>query len=143
MSQDWGTSSQIPAPSCQAGIIIRTNTGGGFEGDNSTVINGEESFQLNFRAGTVARIAEPDYATTSGPFVRVTPALLVRTLKDREANAHYLGETSAVSSTKTFAEALAGLDIEVTKIVSAHSARVGTMQDLQDALEAEVYQASR
>ena len=75
--------------------------------------------------------------------MRVTPALLVRTLKDREANAHYLGETSAVSSTKTFAKALAGLDIEVTKIVSAHSARVGTMQGLEDALEAEVYQASR
>ena len=31
--------------------------------------------------------------TTSGPFVRVTPALLLRTLNDRSANAHYLGET--------------------------------------------------
>jgi len=69
-------------------------SGGGFENHNSTIINGDESFQLNFRAGTVAQIAEPDYATTSGPFVRVTPALLIRTLKDREANAHYLGETT-------------------------------------------------
>lgn len=68
--------------------------GGGFENNNGTIINGEESYQLDFRAGTVARIAEPDYATTSGPFVRVTPALLIRTLKDREANAHFLGETA-------------------------------------------------
>lgn len=68
--------------------------GGGFEFHNSTIINGEDSFQLNLRAGTVARIAEPDYDTTSGPFVRVTPALLLRTLKEREANAHFLGETT-------------------------------------------------
>jgi glyoxylase-like metal-dependent hydrolase (beta-lactamase superfamily II) len=68
--------------------------GGGFEFRNGTIINGDDSYQLNFRAGTVAAIAEPDYDTTSGPFVRVTPALLLRTLKDREANAHFLGETT-------------------------------------------------
>ncbi len=73
-------------------VNVTTGSGGGFEFSNSTIINGDESYQINFRAGTVARIAEPDYATTSGPFVRVTPALLIRTLKDREANAHYLGE---------------------------------------------------
>lgn len=69
------------------------NAGGGFENRTRTIINDDESYQLNLRAGTAARIAEPDFDTTSGPFVRVTPALLVRTLKDREANAHYLGET--------------------------------------------------
>lgn len=68
--------------------------GGGFEADGGTIINGDESYQLDFRAGTVARIAEPDFDTTSGPFVRVTPALLVRTLQDRAANAYYLGEAS-------------------------------------------------
>ena len=76
-------------------VTRANNNGGGFEADQGTIINGEDSFQLNFRAGTVAQIAEPDFATTSGPFVRVTPALLVRTLKDREANAHFLGETTA------------------------------------------------
>jgi glyoxylase-like metal-dependent hydrolase (beta-lactamase superfamily II) len=70
-----------------------SNNGGGFEAYNGTIVNGDESFQLDFRAGTVARIAEPDFATTSGPFVRVTPVLLVRTLADRAANAYYLGET--------------------------------------------------
>ena len=69
-------------------------TGGGFENNNRTIINGEESYQVDFRAGTVARVAEPDFATTSGPFIRVTPALLIRTLKDREANAHFLGDTT-------------------------------------------------
>lgn len=69
------------------------NSGGGFESRTGTIINGEESFQIDYRAGTIANIAEPDFDTASGPFVRVTPALLLRTLNDRSANAHYLGET--------------------------------------------------
>ncbi|MEM7430665.1 MAG: MBL fold metallo-hydrolase [Pseudomonadota bacterium] len=69
--------------------------GGGFEFSNSTIINGEESYQINHRSGTVQQIAEPDYDATSGPFVRVTPALLMRTLNDRRNNAHFLGETTA------------------------------------------------
>jgi glyoxylase-like metal-dependent hydrolase (beta-lactamase superfamily II) len=73
-------------------VTHTTNNGGGFESYNGTIINGDDSFQLDFRAGTAAKIAEPDYATTSGPFVRVTPVLLVRTLQDRAANAYYLGE---------------------------------------------------
>jgi glyoxylase-like metal-dependent hydrolase (beta-lactamase superfamily II) len=75
-------------------VNLAAGSGGGFEFNNGTIINGDDSYQLNFRAGTVSGIAEPDYDTTSGPFVRVTPALLLRTLKDREANAHFLGETS-------------------------------------------------
>ncbi len=69
------------------------NNGGGFEARNRTIINGDESYQINYRAGTIAKIAEPDFDTTSGPFIRVTPALLLRTLNERAANAHYLGET--------------------------------------------------
>lgn len=94
----WDTSDSdgVDAIDIENSVFVTrgTNSGGGFEADQGTIINGEDSFQLNFRAGTVARIAEPDFATTSGPFVRVTPALLIRTLKDREANAHYLGETT-------------------------------------------------
>ena len=71
--------------------------GGGFVGENATLINADESYQMDFRGATVAKIAEPDFATTSGPFVRVTPALLLRTLNDRIANAHYLGETTVGS----------------------------------------------
>ncbi|MGH8222191.1 MAG: MBL fold metallo-hydrolase [Woeseiaceae bacterium] len=74
-------------------VTRATFDGGGFEGHAGTIVDGEESVQLDLRAGTVARIAEPDFATASGPFVRVTPALLVRTLKERAANAYYLGET--------------------------------------------------
>lgn len=69
------------------------NNGFGFQGDNVTLISGDESYQVDYRAGTIARIAEPDYETTSGPFVRVTPTLLVHALSQRSGNAHYLGET--------------------------------------------------
>ncbi len=93
----WDTSvnDSLDVIDLENGIFVNhaQGTGGGFENHTRTIINGEDSYQLDYRAGTAARIAEPDYATTSGPFVRVTPALLVRTLKDREANAHYLGET--------------------------------------------------
>ena len=49
----------------------------------------------------------------------------------------------AVESTKTFAKALARLDLDVAVLLSAHSSKQGSMEDLQAALEAEVYQASR
>lgn len=92
---DKGTASGVDAIDLDNSIFITrsVNDGGGFVGENGTIVNAEDSFQLDYRAGTVARIAEPDYATTSGPFMRVTPALLVRVLQERAANAHYLGET--------------------------------------------------
>lgn len=68
--------------------------GGGFETRTGTIINGADSVRLDYRAGTVAPIAAPDFATASGPFVRVTPVLLLRALRDRVANAHYLGEVT-------------------------------------------------
>lgn len=75
--------------------VARTATvSGGFEGQNGTIMNGDDSYQLDYRAGTVAKIAEPDLDTTAGPFMRVTPTLLVRALSERAANAHYLGETT-------------------------------------------------
>ena len=93
----WDTSKNesIDAIDLERSIFVNRakGDGGGFEFHNSTIINGDESYQLNLRAGTVAKIAEPDYDTSSGPFIRVTPALLLRTMKDREANAHFLGET--------------------------------------------------
>jgi len=94
----WDTSFNdgVDAIDLQNSVFVNKakGSGGGFENHAGTIINGEESYQLNFRAGTVSKIADPDYATTSGPFVRVTPALLLRTLKDREANAYFLGETT-------------------------------------------------
>lgn len=67
--------------------------GNGFEFDNATIINGEDnSYQLNYRAGTAAPVAQPDFDTTSGPFIRVTPALLVRQLQQRAAMTRYLGD---------------------------------------------------
>ncbi len=73
--------------------------GAGFQGATTTIINGEESYQVNHRAGTVQRISEPDYDTTSGPFIRVTATALVRTLSDRAGNAYYLGEETVGDNT--------------------------------------------
>ncbi|MFK8016322.1 MAG: MBL fold metallo-hydrolase [Gammaproteobacteria bacterium] len=66
-------------------------SGGGFEFNNAAIINGDASYQVNYRAGTAQPIAEPDFNTRSGPFVRVTPALLMRQLQSRTQNAHFLG----------------------------------------------------
>lgn len=65
--------------------------GGGFEFANGTIINGSDSLQINYRSETATPIAEPDFATTSGPFFRVTPLLLLREFREHQRTAHYLG----------------------------------------------------
>lgn len=67
-------------------------SGGGFDFDTTTIIDGEDSWTLNHRAGTASPIEEPDYDTTSGPFIRVTAPLLVKQLMERRHTAHWLGE---------------------------------------------------
>jgi len=92
---DKSEASGINAIDLDSSIFVNNaaNNGGGFESRTGTIINGDDSFQIDYRAGTIAKIAEPDFDNASGPFVRVTPALLLRTLNDRSANAHFLGET--------------------------------------------------
>ena len=77
-------------------IFVARNQGEGGGGvfHGGQVINGEDSYQINYRAGTAASITEPDYNTTSGPFTRITPALLMRQLMARRNTSHWLGETS-------------------------------------------------
>ena len=78
----------------EKGIFVSRNSGsgGGYDFDGGNIINGEDSWQLDYRAGTAAPIAEPDLNTTSGPFVRVTPALLMKQLQARRQVSHWLGE---------------------------------------------------
>jgi len=66
--------------------------GAGFQARTATIINGDESYQLDYRAGTVQPVSEPDFDTTSGPFIRVTATALVKTLDQRRGNAYFLGE---------------------------------------------------
>ncbi len=75
-------------------IFVSRNKGEGGGGvfHGGPIINGDESYQINFRAGTAAPIAEPDYNTASGPFNRITPALLMRQLMTRRNTSHWLGE---------------------------------------------------
>ncbi len=49
----------------------------------------------------------------------------------------------AVSSTRTFAKALERMNLDVKTLLSAHSGRPGTWEDLQTALQTKEYQASR
>ena len=75
-------------------IFVAKNKGegGGYVFKQGTVINGQNSWQLDYRAGTAAPIAEPDFNTQSGPFVRVTPVLLMRQLQSRRNTSNWLGE---------------------------------------------------
>lgn len=75
-------------------VTENQGSGGGFDFHNRNIINGEDSFQVDFRANTAIPVLEPDFATTSGPFIRVTPALLVKQLQERRQTAMWLGETT-------------------------------------------------
>jgi glyoxylase-like metal-dependent hydrolase (beta-lactamase superfamily II) len=67
-------------------------SGGGFDFNGSQIIKAEKGWQVSYRAGTVTPIAEPDFNTTSGPFIRVTAPLLVKQLQNRRQTSHWLGE---------------------------------------------------
>lgn len=73
-------------------VSRNSGNGAGFEFEVGQIIAGENSYQLNYRAQTAAPIAEPDFDTTSGPFIRVTPILLVKQLQARGNTSHWLGE---------------------------------------------------
>lgn len=84
-------------------LFVTKNFGhsGGFEFDNATVINGEQSFNIDYRANTAQPMKEPDFDTSSGPFARVTPALLVKLLKERSHTALYLGDVEHKGKTNS------------------------------------------
>ena len=73
-------------------VSQNSGNGAGFEFDVGQIINADDSYQLNYRAQTAAPIAEPDFDTTSGPFIRVTSVLLVKQLQARGNTSHWLGE---------------------------------------------------
>jgi glyoxylase-like metal-dependent hydrolase (beta-lactamase superfamily II) len=91
---DKGHTKNFAAVNFEDQIFVGQNAGqgGGYDFDGGTIINGDASYQLDFRAGTVAPIAEPDFHTQSGPLIRVTPALLVKQLQERRQTSHWLGE---------------------------------------------------
>jgi hypothetical protein len=67
-------------------------SGGGFDFNGSQIIKADEGWQVSYRGGTVTPIAEPDFNTSSGPFIRVTAPLLVKQLQNRRQTSHWLGE---------------------------------------------------
>ncbi len=76
----------------QTFVSKNKGSGGGFDFDGSQVIKADEGWQVSYRAGTVTPIAQPDFDTTSGPFIRVTAPLLVKQLQNRRQTSHWLGE---------------------------------------------------
>jgi glyoxylase-like metal-dependent hydrolase (beta-lactamase superfamily II) len=73
-------------------VTRNSGEGGGYVYDQGVIINGEDSYQLNYRSGTAAPLAEPDFHTQSGPFIRLTPALLMKQLQARRNTSNWLGE---------------------------------------------------
>ena len=67
-------------------------SGNGFDFNGSQIIKADEGWQVSYRAGTVTPIAQPDFNTTAGPFIRVTAPLLVKQLQNRRQTSHWLGE---------------------------------------------------
>ena len=65
---------------------------GGFDFNGGQLVNGEESFNFDFRAGTQTENPTADFNTISGPFIRVTAPLLVKQLQNRRHTSHWLGE---------------------------------------------------
>ena len=92
---DQGHQSNFNAIDVEKQIFVTRNKGegGGYLFDQGTIINGENSWQINHRSGTAAPLAEPDFHTQSGPFIRVTPALLMKQLQARRQQSNWLGET--------------------------------------------------
>ena len=91
---DTGKVSNFNAIDLENEIFVNHNAGegGGFVFDQGVIINGDNSWQLNHFAGTAAPLAEPDYDTRSGPYIRVTAPLLIKQLQARRQSAHWLGE---------------------------------------------------
>ena len=91
---DLGEASNFDAIDLENEIFVNHNAGegGGYVFDQGVIINGDNSWQLDHFAGTAAPLAEPDFATQSGPFVRVTAPLLIKQLQARRATSHWLGE---------------------------------------------------
>lgn len=93
---DKGQGANLQAIDLENRVYFSHNTGegGGYVFDQGVIINGEDSWQLNHRAGTAAPISEPDFDTQSGPFIRVTPPLLIKQLQARAGQSNWLGEVN-------------------------------------------------
>jgi glyoxylase-like metal-dependent hydrolase (beta-lactamase superfamily II) len=91
---DKGWTTNFNAIDVENDIFVARNkgAGGGYDFDQSVIINGDNSWQLNYRSGTAAPLVEPDFNTRSGPFIRVTPALLMKQLQARRDTSNWLGE---------------------------------------------------
>ncbi len=91
----WDTSKQsnFNAIDFQRKFIYSHNSGsgGGFDFSGATLVDGDEGWQLDFRSGFAAPVATVDFIATAGPFIRVTPPLVMKQLMERRQFSHWLG----------------------------------------------------
>lgn len=99
----WDTSTDTTTESIDLERQIYTahakGQGIGFQSHNQTIIHPDRSLQIDHRARTMAEIESPDFNTTSGPFIRVTPILLLKQLIDHQRTAFVLGDVDIDGST--------------------------------------------
>ncbi|MEM9056179.1 MAG: hypothetical protein AAGD86_01805 [Pseudomonadota bacterium] len=74
--------------------FVQSSRSAGYDFHNGTIVDGEHSYRFDYRAGTRQSLAELDFDTSAAPFIRVTPALLVRELAARACTARFLGEVN-------------------------------------------------
>ncbi len=62
--------------------------------NNSIIISNEKNYQINNQAKIATPIAQPNFLNTAGPFIRITPIMLVKQLMQRSQASHYLGQVN-------------------------------------------------
>lgn len=93
---DTNSSSDVDAVrlSDESLLAYSSGNGGGFQFEAATLMTGDTQLQMDLRAGSATRIGNPSFATAAGPFMRVSPTLLLRELSTRQNTSHYLGESN-------------------------------------------------
>jgi len=93
---DQNQQSSINAIDFGRNFIYASNmgSGGGFEFSGATIVDGKAGWQLDYRAGNAAPVAETDFKAVAGPFIRITPALVMKQLMERKQYSHWLGTES-------------------------------------------------
>jgi len=91
---DEGTQENFQALDLENRIFVGENSGvaGGFEFSTRQVLKGDQGWNIDYRAGSVTTIPNPDFNTSSGPIIRITAPLLVKQLMQRRQTSHWLGE---------------------------------------------------
>jgi glyoxylase-like metal-dependent hydrolase (beta-lactamase superfamily II) len=74
-------------------------SGGGFDFAGATIVDQDSGWALDYRAGFAAPITKPDFNNTAGPFIRITPPLVMKQLLERRQYSFWLGTSEVDGKT--------------------------------------------